>query len=649
MKTIGIMIAATEELHQEKVALVDLIVHLNKLLENKGIKLKPQVWTPEEKKEAEAYINRLNDCEMCLNLYWQELDANAINEIEMAYERLKKGSNPRHLYIFFKEPTEFSSEELKDFKTSFVTDYGHFYCKFENIDTMNLQFLLQFEATHNINDNKLVEVKDGQVQISGESIVDLNNIPFAYNNKEFKRLQREIEELDNQIDTYKKLCTANPEINDNWMKLNELNNRRKELSKRYNDYQDKMYHVALYLTQALIDKTNERLEMAKNLFEQGDVDGADQALDLNMIAKEDERTAKQYKNIRESRIKILDEYCVKTKIVMLNHSLPFPERIKNASIAYDRAIAITQELQLPPSFRLHCLFFDYAYFMNKYREEGPGNREKAIRLNTIALKILKQLNDPKLDHRIAATLLNQAVYLERIERFHDAEQVNEETLRIYKSIKIISLFDKKNYSTLLDNLGIRSKEKGLLEKAESYFKEALEIRKDLVKNSENKNRLRDLTHTLTNLADLKRIKHQYSESNQLLQKALDISKALFRHNPDLYSNLKPEVLICIAELRCDEEAYQNAEILFKKSIMLLSKIARINQKKESLSLLSHSHFMLGILYHQHGQDILQDNNYEELALSHYKEACDIYRRLAIDNPKLYQPKNGYNSCRANEI
>ena len=69
------------------------------------------------------------------------------------------------------------------------------------------------------------------------------------------------------------------------MKLNELNNRRKELSKRYNDYQDKMYHVALYLTQALIDKTNERLEMAKNLFEQGDVDGADQALDLNMIAK----------------------------------------------------------------------------------------------------------------------------------------------------------------------------------------------------------------------------------------------------------------------------------------------------------------------------------------------------------------------------
>lgn len=636
METIGVLIAASEEMRYEKLVLVDLIVHLNKLLENRGIQLKPQVWTPEEKRSEEEFLHRLNGCEMCLNLYWQVLGDGAVNEMELAYERLKDGNTPRLLYIFFKEPSEQLSEALKDFKTSFATDYGHFFCKFENVDTMNLQFLLQLEATRDNFDNKLVEVKNEHVQINGESLVDLNKIPFACNNKEYKRLRHEMEELDRQIVAYRKQCSDSPDSNDLWEKQNELSNKRKELNKRFNDLQEKLYSVALQLTRMLKDNANERLEMAKSLFEKGDAEGADQILDLNLIAEEDERTAKLYKNIRESRIKILDEYCVKTEIVMLNYSLPFSKRFKDADTAYSRAIAITQELQLQPSFRLHKLYFKYAYFLDKYRGEGPDNREKAIQCNTKALEILKQINDPRLEARVALTILNQAVYLGRVGRDQESEQLNKEALQRYQMIEDMDLPVKKDYSSLLDNLGIEYQDKGLWDEAESFFKEALSVREELVQKTTNKKRSKDLYYTLINYADLKRARHQYPESEQLLQRALDISKDLFQYNAESYATLTPKALKSLALLRYDEGAYQEAERLYKQSVKLLSEAAKKYQQKEILAVLADTHRFLGILYQRQGQDLLPAGDYNEQALSYYQEACNIYRKLAVDNPAKYQ-------------
>ena len=191
MKTIKIMIAASEEMHDEKLEFSNLIEHLNEVLEPRGIELKRVKWNPETDGAMEDFMAKLTDCEMCLTLYWKELAGNAEEELKRAYQQLKDGSNPRKLYVFFKEPTEELSDALKDFKANFVTNYGHFFCKFENVDTMNLHFILQFEAYQNhiqVQQNKFIEVKDGKVMVGDKPFVALDQIPFAALNKDYARL-----------------------------------------------------------------------------------------------------------------------------------------------------------------------------------------------------------------------------------------------------------------------------------------------------------------------------------------------------------------------------------------------------------------------------------------------------------------------------
>ncbi|MBO7571239.1 MAG: hypothetical protein J6T48_03705 [Bacteroidales bacterium] len=118
MKTIKIMVAAAEELHEEKLEFSNLIEHLNEALAPRGIVLKRVKWNPETDGNLEDFKAKLNDCEMCLSLYWRDLTGNSQQELTTAYQELKAGQNP---------PTGDMTGALKDFKANFVTNFGHFY------------------------------------------------------------------------------------------------------------------------------------------------------------------------------------------------------------------------------------------------------------------------------------------------------------------------------------------------------------------------------------------------------------------------------------------------------------------------------------------------------------------------------------------
>ena len=84
------MIAASEEMHEEKLEFTNLIEHLNEVLEPRGIELKRIKWNPETDGSLEEYKSKLKDCEMCLTLYWRELAGNSEQELDAAYQELKE-------------------------------------------------------------------------------------------------------------------------------------------------------------------------------------------------------------------------------------------------------------------------------------------------------------------------------------------------------------------------------------------------------------------------------------------------------------------------------------------------------------------------------------------------------------------------------
>ncbi len=223
------MIAASEEMHDETLKFSELIANLNEILEPRGIELERVKWNPETEGSLEEYRSRLSDSEMCITLYWRTLAGDSERELDMAYRELKEGNNPKKLYIFFKEPSEDISENLRGFKANFVNRYGHFFCKFENADTMNLHFILQLEAYNNQTSNDLVTVSGGKVLIGGKEMVELKNVPFAALNKDYQRLQQELTALDEEIAGISIRYAANTKDKELLEQLTSLGSKREKV------------------------------------------------------------------------------------------------------------------------------------------------------------------------------------------------------------------------------------------------------------------------------------------------------------------------------------------------------------------------------------------------------------------------------------
>ena len=89
METINILIAASEEMHEETIKFSELIANLNEVLEPRGIELQRVKWNPEKNGSIDEFKRLLEESELCLTLYWQYLAGNSEKELDAAYQRLK--------------------------------------------------------------------------------------------------------------------------------------------------------------------------------------------------------------------------------------------------------------------------------------------------------------------------------------------------------------------------------------------------------------------------------------------------------------------------------------------------------------------------------------------------------------------------------
>ncbi len=422
MKTIKIMIAASKEMHEEKLEFTNLIEHLNEVFEPRGFELKRIKWTPETDGSIEVFKSKLKDCEMCLTLYWQDLAGNSEQELNTAYQELKDGNNPRNLYVFFKEPTEDLTDALKDFKANFVTNYGHFFCKFENVDTMNMHFILQFETYQNhlrSKDDKLVKVAGGKVTIADKVFVNLDNVPFAALNKEYQRLQKELLELDIQVAEVRKRYKADPDDEDIEDELMAIKSKRKKLADEFEKYQIHLFDIALNFAKTAGKKYSERMRKARELFELGDVIGADQILNLEEVKHDRQRESEQKKAHVDNLEILMNEFLDKTKTIMTNTLFSIPERFSIACESYEEALSIARDIHLVVE-KLADILFDYAFLKADF-----NRMHEAVQLYLEALRIYRQLaesNSNKYMPRTADTLNDLSILQDDLGRYDEAEE-----------------------------------------------------------------------------------------------------------------------------------------------------------------------------------------------------------------------------------
>lgn len=380
------MIAASEELHDEKLEFTSLVEHLNQVLKPRGIELKRIKWDPENDGSIDDYLAKLRDCEMCLNLYWRNLSSNSEEELNTAYQQLKEGNNPRNLYVFFKEPTNDLSEAFRDFKANFVTNYGHFFCKFENVDTMNLHFILQFEAYQNRKDDseeKLFKVSNGKVWLGDQDLVELGNVSFIAMNKEYRKLHDQLSELRVKYAEIRGKHKMNPDDERIENEYLALNTKLNEATNEFEAYQQSLCDMELSFIEHSYELCSDRMIKARELFEQGDSVAADEILNLEEIEREDLNDEKLHHQILRKREQKLIEYLAKAKMVKLNRNYDYNEQIAIVCKVYNRAIGIAKEINYDEGKLVNILVDCASFLKEKFQHY------KAIPYYEEALKIRK--------------------------------------------------------------------------------------------------------------------------------------------------------------------------------------------------------------------------------------------------------------------
>ena len=528
MKTIKVFVALSNELELERLEIADMIVHLNRILKHRGmeIELEPNDVVRLEKISDESKTNNshsmiLQSCEMCMVLYWNNFEDNVKEDLDSAYAKLCSGNNPKKVYVYFKDADDITPE-LKSFKESFATSYGHFFCQFENIDTMKLNFLLQFEAYQNTLSDSLLEVKESRVVIDGESFVELRNIPFAGNNPEYLQLLKQIESTSNRVLKY-------PDDADFRQELYDLEERRKAM-------EGSLLNTAKLITKLSATVSSSRFAEAMRLFENGDNKGANAILNLDEINRDAEANAARIDTARELEADAIaaleaniDEYQLKINTLRNEMETGWVDKVIEV---YEKAINVARNHISEERFA--DLIVDYMSFLIESKQHHLAGT-----LFDEAILIYRNLAADKTEiseSKLAGALNNLAVLHSDTQRFDLAEEEYTESLKIYRRLAERNPDAYEcDVARTLNNLANLHRDTKRFDLAEEEYTESLRIYRRLSERNPDAYES-DVAITLNNLAVLHAYTQRFDLAEEEYVESLEIRRRLAERNPDAFES-----------------------------------------------------------------------------------------------------------------
>ena len=617
MKTIKVFIASSEELKLERLEFTDMLQQLNRILKPRGLEIEPVKWEyldasmgPVHKQEE--YNRELKTCQMCLVLYWTKFGEYTESELNTAYTELCAGRNPQKLYVYFKDAAEITPE-LQAFKDSFATKYGHFYCRFENVDTMRLSFLLQFEAYQNQRSESLLKIRDSKVEIDGQSLVELKQVPFAGNNAEYLQLLRDIERAQARVLKY-------PDEGDFRQELHDLTERRETMERS-------LLETAQLITRLSTTVSSARLAEAIRLFEQGDNKGADAVLNLVEIDRDAAANAARIRAARELEAEALrgletniEEY--RLKIKTLQNAMA-EEWLTEVVAVYDKAVAAARG-QIAPE-KLAGLLRDYADFLLKNKQY---HRIGSLYAESLTIwRRLMQENPDAFAPDVAGTLNNLAILHADTQCQAQAEEEYAEALAIYRRLtqKDPNAFEPV-VATNLNNIALLHSNARCYSQAEAEYEEALAIYRRL--KQQRPDAFEAATaRILNNLANLHHATRRYAQAEAEYEEVVAICRRWVRKNPDVFEPSMVMMLNNLALLHGNTQRYAQAEKEYEEALAICRRSAQKSSDGFS-SDVAMTLFNQALLY--------QNTQRHSQAEKAYGEALSIYRRLAQKNPDSFE-------------
>ena len=347
MKALKAFIAADDELASDRAEFRAMLDGLNQVLASRDVRVEVRDYDPERHEEL------LKSSEIALVLYYTRCGAFAAKEVDDAYNRVTRHENPKRLYIFFKDDNGCPlTPEFIAFRDSFVAQFEHFFCRFENVDTLKLNFLLSIENLLSLNGSEsFVKLDGAQVKVDGMVVGNFRNLPMVANNAGLGELFVSMDMLQKEFDEQKTRVTDNPSSDEAYERLLDLSTQVNELQERIDRELSLAFGLAKRMSGVTIGETNEILARARSCMERGKIKEAIEILDsadteadrerlLRRKADEVDEAALELKNYAA----LVDLELFRIDALMRYEAIPLAERAAQAQNLREVLVSELEEL-----------------------------------------------------------------------------------------------------------------------------------------------------------------------------------------------------------------------------------------------------------------------------------------------------------------
>ena len=523
-RVVKVFIASSDELTPEREKFDTLFNHLNAIYSPRGIRLEPVKWEYLDSSmgvlhKQEEYNREIKDCDICVVMFWQKFGEYTETELQVANAELRAGRKPTKIYIFFKEPGEFS-KELEEFKRSFDSEYGHFYGKFDCSDKLQLDFVLQLERYLHSN---LIKVENSQVKVDEIVVAHLDNIGFASGNEKYKSLRDRLTELNQEIISLEAVCKMAPNETIENM-LNKKKSKRHKLEEELSEHEQFLLGAAVRVAQFAGERISDRMKRAIALFEEGKVSESNAVLDE--AERDADEILKSVIEVKMVGLQSVDELMFKASVMLADEKFTIEERISKTEDIYAKADLLAKECGYEED-KYAKLLDVYADFLIKYAKYDKAE-EVCLRLISICERIydIEHPDTASSYNNIGRVYNYKGDYDCALEYFNKALGIREKVLAI----------EHPDTAFSYNNIGLVYSDKGDYDGALEYYQKSLEI-EEKVLGIEHP----DTAVSYNNIGIVYKDKGDYDGALEYYHKALGIrEKVLGIEHPDTadsYNNI----------------------------------------------------------------------------------------------------------------
>ena len=569
------------------------------------------------------YNEKIRNSDFCFFIFFTKAGEYTQGEFDVARKKFEETGKPK-IYTFFKIVEDGLAEQsLYDFMEKLEKNFGHYPGRFEHIDTVKLRILqcLKLQEMDMID----LTVENNCCFVDGKKTLSLNNVSEFANNRILKELKSELSEIEQQ---YFALKAQHNDIIDiaTDRKYAEVATKRQNFLDEIEELEKNIFNLSLRLYKDdARGEITQRQKQAYELFEKGDIEGANRILDYGEIKSEYQRRKeiRRSEQKKEARIYIRE---TRTKIEMLTQLVRDPKRFNEIEKLYDD---ITEE-----AFEM-CIELDVVYDCISFlhdKNKGKKAVELALRLSE-AYK-----HTANVEERDKASLFNLLGIL-----FNDNNDPQKTEKYYLKAIdireKLAADYPEKYNSDLAgsyNNAGGFYADRNDPEKAEEFYLKAIDIREKLAADYLDKFNP-GLAMSYNNAGNFYADQNDPEKAEEFYLKAIDIYEKLAgdypeKFNPDLgmsYNNA--------GNFYADQNDPEKAEEFYLKAIDIYEKLAADYPEKYNSDLAT-SYNSAGVFY--------ADQNDPEKAEEIFLKAIDIYEKLAADYPEKFNPDLGmsYNNA-----